>query len=335
MRANPAVRMGHSAVFALLVGAAAVSCGGDTQSGPVGASGGASQSGSMTGGAAPSGGGRGGADSGGSLTGGKPAGGVGGSPSGGSTSGGASAGGNSGVGTTGGAPHAGDSGGGTNGGAMAAGGKANGGAPVGGSSAAGAAGAGGCLDVCSRYGGACCGWSGDSCVAAGQSCVFDLLSGGSISSFFYQYADLEAKIAATPETVIGSFADADVDWAAMDSPPTARIQLHLTAQASSRLGSVATRGSWFRVSCGGQSLFVGQFYPWEGAAAIDTPVMDMLPDTDNSLVFYLGAYEGAWQRVIPDQNLDLRQRIDRPELRAVFCQRDALHQLDPNAMPGS
>jgi hypothetical protein len=221
------------------------------------------------------------------------------------------------------------------GGATAAGGSTNGGASAAGSAAAGAAGAGGCLDVCSRYGGACCGWSGDSCVAAGQGCVFDLLSAGSASSIFYQYADLEAKIAATPEDIIGSFTDADVDWAAMDSPPTARIELHLTAAASSRIGSLAPRGPWFRVSCGGQRLFVGQLYLWQGAAAIDTPVMDMLLGADNYLACYLGAYEGAWQGVISRPNPDLQLRIDRPELRAAFCQRGALRELDPNARPGS
>jgi hypothetical protein len=37
-----------------------------------------------------------------------------------------------------------------------------------------------------------------------------------------------------------------------------------------------------------------------------------------------------WQH---DGELAARERIDRPELRAAFCQRGVLRQLEPDALP--
>ena len=86
----------------------------------------------------------------------------------------------------------------------------------------------------------------------------------------------------------------------------------------------------FRVSCGGQSLFVGVIYYIGGAAALSTPVLHVARDANNLVVLRLGAYQGAWDILGSPGPPGARERIDRPELRAVFCQRGALRELDPN-----
>jgi len=73
---------------------------------------------------------------------------------------------------------------------------------------------------------------------------------------------------------------------------------------------------------------VGVIYESYGAAAIDTPVLHVARDADDSVVLSLGAWQGAWLVSAPTANPEARERIDRPELRAVFCQRGALQELD-------
>ena len=45
----------------------------------------------------------------------------------------------------------------------------------------------------------------------------------------------------------------------------------------------------------------------------------------------LGAWKQGWG--LGWETPGARKRIDRPELRAVFCQRGALRALNPNARP--
>jgi hypothetical protein len=197
-------------------------------------------------------------------------------------------------------------------------------------------GAGGCTDVCALYGEACCVWS-DPCLVPTSSCTFDVLA-ASVGTT-YEYADLETKVAALPQDISMSFTDQDIAWAAADPWPAGRIELHLTENAASRYGTIldgARDGRVFRVSCGGQSLFVGVFYLVYGAAALDTPVLHEARE-NGVLILRLGAYQSAWVGMGVDQpaTSPLRERIDRSELRAALCRRGVLHVLDPNARPAN
>jgi hypothetical protein len=171
------------------------------------------------------------------------------------------------------------------------------------------------------------------CVNSASTCVIDVLAGRAGTT--YEYVDLEAKVAAMPQDVLISLKDSDFDWAAADPAPSARFQLHMTASAAARYGSTLIScdpTQPFRVSCGGNSLFVGVMYIWYGQAALDTPVMDAIFDAKNELSLYLGAWEGAWLG-LGARPVELKERIDRPELRAMFCHRGALKQLAPSASP--
>jgi hypothetical protein len=197
-------------------------------------------------------------------------------------------------------------------------------------------GASGCTDVCALYGAACCVWS-DPCLVPTSSCTFDVLA-ASVGTT-YEYADLETKIAALPQDISASFTDQDIAWAAADPWPAGRIELHLTENAASRYGTIldgARDGRVFRVSCGGQSLFVGVFYLVYGAAALDTPVLHEARE-NGVLILRIGAYQSAWAGVGVDQPVTspLRERIDQSELRAALCRRGVLHVLDPNARPAN
>jgi hypothetical protein len=197
-------------------------------------------------------------------------------------------------------------------------------------------GASGCINVCALYGEACCVWT-DPCLGPAQSCTFDVLA-ASVGTT-YQYQDLEAKVAALPADLSASFTDQDIAWAAADPSPAGRIELHLTDAAAARYGKIldgANDGRVFRVSCGSRSLFVGVFYLIYGAAALDTPVLHEARE-DDILVLRLGAQQGAWMGmgVSQPETAPLRERIDRPELRAAFCRRGIMHVLDPNARPAN
>jgi len=223
------------------------------------------------------------------------------------------------------------------GGVLGSGGSGAGGMAIDGSSNDGgsADGASGCVDVCTLYGDACCVWS-DPCLVPTGSCTFEVLAASVDTT--YQYADLESKVAALPQDLSVSFTDHDIAWAAADPWPAGRIELHLTDDAASRYGTIldgARDGRVFRVSCGGQSLFVGVFYIWYGEAALDTPVLHEA--RENGVVMVrLGAYEGAWMGLdLTPATSPLRERIDRSELRAALCRRGILHVLDPHARPAS
>ena len=246
--------------------------------------------------------------------------------SGGSGTGGVVGSGGAGVGGTG----AGGRGGTVSGGA---GGSAAGGTFTDGGSSDGAS---GCIDVCALYGEACCVWS-DPCLVPTSGCTFDVLAASVDTT--YEYADLETKVAALPQDISTSLTDQDIAWAAADPRPAGRIELHLTDAAASRCGTIldgAIGGRVFRVSCGGQSLFVGVFYLVYGAAALNTPVLHEARE-NGVLILRLGAYQSAWMGVslaLPGTS-PLRERIDRSELRAALCRRGVLHVLDPNARPTS
>ena len=180
--------------------------------------------------------------------------------------------------------------------------------------------------MCELYGPPCCFESGD-CIQPGSSCVVDVLS--TRVSTTYEYADLEQEVASIPQDVLVSFTDADIEWAAAEPSPASRIEMHMTPQASSEYGTVLEGADLhpFRFSCDGQELFVGLFYLMMGAAAINTPVLHVERDAEDLVVLHLGAFQGAWPIGRPTGPAGARERIDRPELRAVFCQRGALQEL--------
>jgi hypothetical protein len=66
----------------------------------------------------------------------------------------------------------------------------------------------------------------------------------------------------------------------------------------------------------------------EGAAALRLPVLHIDMSAAPTVTLLLGAYQGAWYGLgsgTPEPVLS--GRVDRPELRAVFCQRDVLEEL--------
>ena len=217
------------------------------------------------------------------------------------------------------------------GGTSTASGTSAGGASSGGRSS----GTGDCVNVCALYGPVCC-VTDLGCVKPGSSCIVDVLEGNVNTT--YTYTDLEQKIAALPQNVRFSFADTDIAWAGAHPDLGAHFEFHMTGQWSALHDTDITEhmdGIPFRLSCNGQQLFVGVFYILWGQAALDTPVLHPDRDTDNSVILRLGAWEGAWASYTAVGQPGDSERIDRPELRSVLCQRGALRVLDPAAVPPS
>jgi len=267
------------------------------------------------------GGGRGGTSNhGGNATGGFVTGGTsaGGSDAGRGGIGGAASGGSDAGGSSGSSGTAGDTGGGGNG---ASGGE---GGATGGTSSGGEGGAS-CLDVCDLHGAACCG-DGLECVSPRGSCVVEVLTED--VSTTYDYATLEQRVAALPQEPLLTFTDADIASASAEPAPASRMAFRMTAAASARHGAALDNlfNRPFRVSCDGQSLFVGVLYMEHGAAALLTPVLHVSRDTDDTVVLHLGAEQASWQGLSSSVE-ERRRRIDRAELRAAFCRRGVLSVL--------
>jgi hypothetical protein len=145
----------------------------------------------------------------------------------------------------------------------------------------------------------------------------------------YDYAELEEEMATLSPVIIVSIADSDIAWAATDPLPSARFELRLDAAAALLHGDVLAdlHGHPFRFSCDGRELFVGVGYLRGGAAAIQTPVLHGERDTNGVVTLLLGAYQGAWIFGGGGSDAALRERIDRPELRAALCARGILSEL--------
>jgi len=256
----------------------------------------------------------------GQATGGMSSGGI---TSGSTPSGGSSMGGNAGSSDTGGASTSSSS---------ASGGEAASGSDGGGmpGSDTGAGGAVDCVDACETYGPPCCIGS-EACIEPGGSCAIDILSAS--VDVIYEYATLEQKIAELPQDVLVSITDAEIAFAAADPIPAARFEFELTPEASAlhatALEDMGTHP--FSLSCNGQRLFVGVTYLSYGAAAIETPVLHIGRNDEDHWVLALGALQGAWGLDL--SNAAGAERIDRPELRAAFCQRGALRELQAEALP--
>jgi hypothetical protein len=270
---------------------------------------------------------RDGARGGTTSTGGMPSGGSGGN-AGTPATGGSSAG-SSGVGGTSGNGSGGDAGE-PQGGSAGDAGAPTGGTSTGGTSSGGEGGEGGgteCVDVCALHGASCC-IPNVECVSADSNCVFDVLAEHFNSA--YNYAELEQRISEIPQDLLLSFTLDDVEWAAADPAPAARIELHMSMALSQRHGTTltSTYNNPFRVSCDGQELFVGLFYQLEGAAAFDSPVIHADRDEQGQVIIRLGARMGAW--LFRDAPEESRLRVDRPELRGALCLQGPLGEVtDP------
>jgi hypothetical protein len=215
----------------------------------------------------------------------------------------------------------------TNGGVDSSAGGAAGDGTAGEPSAGAGSGGANCRDLCTDDAPACC---GDElrCVTGPTSCRIDVLEG--IVGITYEYAELERKIAELTGNVLVSVTDAEVEFAAADPPSAARFELRLSRQLS-RAQVEALAGALdhpFRVSCNEQELFVGVVYIFYGAAALMTPVMHVDDSDPDAMVLRLGAWQSAWMISSPSSNEALRERLDRPELRAAFCARGILGVLD-------
>jgi hypothetical protein len=240
---------------------------------------------------------------------------------------GGGAGNSNGVGAVGGTNVGGNGVGGATGGASVNDGRTGG---TGGTSAGGAGGEGGarsCIDVCELHGPACC-TEGIDCVAAGTGCVIEILSAR--VDTIYEYAELEAEILTLPPDLQLSLTDADFTRAAFGPAPAARIGFVLSPEAEAAYGEMLESPPYrhpFRLSCDGQPLFVGITYDLIGAAAIGTPVLHPVR-TEEALELRLGAIQGAW--LLSDLNVEVeaRERIDRPELRAALCRRGIVEPLE-------
>lgn len=191
----------------------------------------------------------------------------------------------------------------------------------------GGAGAAECLDVCAREGEACC-FAGGECVSPSGQCTIEVLAG--LIDTSNDYDVIAQRVAAlSPERLL-SLGDADVASARIEAPFAARLELVLSAEASVRAADLeqAERHP-FRVSCGGRELFIGVVYAPYGAAAIGAPVMHVSRNPDERLVLRVGAWQGAWAgppSTTPETE-QLRQRFDRPELRAALCRDGSLTAL--------
>lgn len=201
-----------------------------------------------------------------------------------------------------------------------------------GESGAAAGGAGqACVDVCAREGDACC-FEGAECVSPRGSCTIDVLK--ATVPILKDYASLEPRVSELDGELLVSLRDADVVAAAIEEPLAKRLELELSAQASSAAQALLEAHlNAVRVSCDGQPLFVGVVYPELGAAAIETPVLHVSErasgDDDARLVLRLGAWEGAWMGLdVHGGGEEFKARLDRPELRAALCRRGVLSALD-------
>ena len=224
----------------------------------------------------------------------------------------------------------------TEGGAAGSAGEANGGAS--GVAAGGGAGddashageasggaGGGCQNWCSEANPACCG-EALSCVESAPSCRIEILAAS--VDVIYDYEELEAEIATLSGALAATIPLSEVELAAADPSPAARFEMTLNADASDDFAALT--GMYlhpFRLACDDRELFVGVVYMREGAAAIETPVLHADPSETGALVLRLGAWQSAWL-ISGGGDAVLRERIDRPELRAEFCARGVLAELE-------
>jgi hypothetical protein len=216
--------------------------------------------------------------------------------------------------------------GGTSGASTTGGAAGDGAAGDGTSSAGDSAGgtAGGCQDLCSDSAPACCAKE-LRCVESVPSCRIDVLVGD--VGVVYEYADLQAEIGKLSGAVEFRIPLAVVERAAADPSPAARFELTLDAEASAELAALAdVLGQPFRLSCDEQELLVGVVYLRGGAAAIQTPVLHAEQAEDGTLVLRLGAWQGAWS-ISGGGAPELRERLDRTELRAELCERGILEEI--------
>ena len=184
-----------------------------------------------------------------------------------------------------------------------------------------------CLDVCEREGEACC-FAGAECVSPFGSCIIEVLAG--TIDVTKDYDVIAERVAELPPDLLLSLSDADVVSARIEAQYASRLEIVLSAEASDRATPLEQAALHpFRVSCAGQELFVGLIYEEIGAAAIAAPVIHVSRNAGGRAVLRFGAWQSAWPGLSAPSPGDapLRQRLDRPELRAALCRDGVLTRL--------
>jgi hypothetical protein len=189
-------------------------------------------------------------------------------------------------------------------------------------------GAGGtCQDLCTDEAPACC-TEPLGCVESIPTCRIDIFA--EFVSIPSDYEELQSEVATLTGGIEISIPSAEVEWAAADAFPSPRFEFRLTEEAS--VTHTALKELYetrpFRLSCNDRELFVGVTYMLIGAAAIRTPVLHIEEAESGAIRLLLGAWQGAWGLTSSTGDVTLRERIDRPELRAAYCGRGILDELE-------
>jgi hypothetical protein len=146
-------------------------------------------------------------------------------------------------------------------------------------------------------------------------------------NYGYTYAELLERSRSEETTAcVAVFTERDILKYRMSEKPSGRVELQLTAEASSRIArkregiykDVCEEGL-FTITLDGKSLYRGQCYLRIGAAALRYPVMHIESGNDGTMALRIGSYQGVWAGMqAPDSSAI--ERIDPPQLREFFRQ---------------
>jgi hypothetical protein len=146
-----------------------------------------------------------------------------------------------------------------------------------------------------------------------------------LGGYGYTYAELLERSRSDENTpCVAAISESDIVKYRVSEKPSGRVELLLTAQASSRIArkregmykDVCEEGL-FTVTLNGKSLFRGQCYTWMGAAALRYPVMHIDLKDDGTVALRIGAQQGQWMGMQATDGAAI-ERIDPPELRELF-----------------
>jgi hypothetical protein len=150
-------------------------------------------------------------------------------------------------------------------------------------------------------------------------------------SYGYTYEELLKRSSSVESTpCVAVISERDILEYRVGDKPAGRVELQLSAQASSRITrkregmyqDVCEEGL-FTVALDGKPLYRGQCYTKIGAAALNYPVMHIESGNDGTKVLRIGSHQGAWIGM-EARDSALAARIDPPELRELFKRLDKL-----------
>jgi hypothetical protein len=146
-----------------------------------------------------------------------------------------------------------------------------------------------------------------------------------LGGYGYTYAELlERSRSDESSACVALLTERDIVKYRVSEKPSGRVELLLTAQASSRIArkgegmykDVCEEGL-FTVSLEGKSMYRGQCYVRIGAAALRYPVMHIEPVGDEVMALRIGSQQGEWAGMKSRDSAAI-ERIDPPELRELF-----------------